>query len=85
MPSLSLPSAKVNPLRWLTELNLRQLNKDALARAHLGGFNDGALQTRAHHGKAAGASRIIQNLAGLNDVRNAVIEQREHIRCMIDA
>lgn len=67
------------------KFNLGHLDKDALPRAHLGGFNDGALQTRAHHGKAAGASRIVQNLAGLNDVRNAVIEQREHIRCMIDA
>ena len=85
MPSLSLPSTKVNRLRWLSEFNLGHLDKDALPRAHLGGFDDGAFQTRAHHGETAGASRIVQNLASLNDVRNAVIEQRKHIRCMIDA
>ena len=84
-PSRSLRNAKVSRLGWLPEFNLGHFDENALTGAHLCCFDDRAFQSRAHHGETAGASRVIQYLTGLDHICNAVIEQREHIRCVIDA
>ena len=61
------------------------LDEDALTRAQLGSVDRVGDIPFAHRRKTAGAARIVEHLAVLDDVGNPVFEQHEDIGAVIDA
>ena len=62
----------------------RHLNEDALPRADLSRLHNGMLSPRRDPRQAARTTRVVQRDTRFHHVRNAVIEQGEHIGRVID-
>src|SRR5579871_2375983 len=60
-------------------VGLLDLDEDALAGALLGGLDDGLVERPRHVGQALGPTRVREDLVTLLDVRQPVVEQREHV------
>jgi hypothetical protein len=61
------------------------LDEDALARAQLGGVDRVGDVAFGDPGQAPRAAGVVEHLAVLDDVGDAVLEQDEHVGAVIDA
>ena len=61
------------------------LDEDALAGARVGGIDDGADVALGHPRQAAGTARIVERVAVLGHIGDAVLELHEHVGAMVEA